>query len=166
MAKPNPRGQNPKLLEQYQRAQVETASPTRLVVLLYDGAIRFCSLAVEAMEAKDREAKNTRLLQVQRILSELMSSLDRKAGGEISDNLLRIYTYMYEELVIANLKDRIAPVRQVLSLLLELRETWSEIDRQATQNVPASGSGAQSNVTLSAGAQSAAAMPRLGDQRA
>src|SRR5690242_6689865 len=65
--------------EQYLRAQVETASPTRLVVLLYDGAIRFCAQAIEAMQKRDLETQHINLLRVQRIISELIGSLNREA---------------------------------------------------------------------------------------
>lgn len=118
---------------QYQRAQIETASPTRLIVLLYDGAIRFCSLAIEAVQRRDLEAQNTNLVKAQRIIGELLSSLDRKSGGEVADNLSRLYLHMLEQLVNANLYDQIAPIETVQKMLCELRETWQEIDRMATQ---------------------------------
>src|SRR5262245_44987318 len=74
--RPNPARQAHR---QYQQAQIETASPTRLVVLLYDGAIRFCSLALEAMQAKELETQNTNLIKAQRIIGELMGSLNKEA---------------------------------------------------------------------------------------
>lgn len=116
---------------QYQQSQVETASPTRLVVLLYDGAIRFCARAMEAMQARDYQEQNTNLLKAQRIIGELMSSLNKETGGEVAANLLRVYTYVLEQLVEANLHDRADLIEGVLGLLRELRETWAEIDRLA-----------------------------------
>src|SRR5438552_16056962 len=74
-------------LQQYQRAQVESASPTRLIVLLYEGAIRFCRLAQEAMRKRDLETQNTNLVRTQRIVGELLASLDRGVGGEVASNL-------------------------------------------------------------------------------
>jgi flagellar secretion chaperone FliS len=117
---------------QYQQSQVETASPTRLVVLLYDGAIRFCAWAVEAMQAKDYQGQNSNLLKAQRIIGELMSSLNPETGGEVATNLMRVYTYLLEQLVEANLRDRAEMVDGVLDVLRELRETWAEVDRLAT----------------------------------
>jgi len=123
----------------YQQAQVETASPTRLVVLLYDGAIRFCSRALEAMEAKDLPAQNTNLIKAQKIVGELMASLNKETGGEVAGNLNRVYPYLLEQLVEANLHDRPDIVEGVLALLRDLRESWAEVDRlaaggQATNN--------------------------------
>src|SRR5262249_16922624 len=129
-AKPRPAvGQ---ALQQYQRAQIETASPTRLVILLYEGAIRFCSLALDAMQQRNLEAQNANLLKTQRILSELVSSLNRESGGEIAANLSRLYLFMLEQLVQANLYDRAAPVERVMMMLRELRDSWLEVDRQAS----------------------------------
>jgi flagellar protein FliS len=108
---------------------VETASPTRLVIMLYDGAIRFCMIGLDAMRKRDLESQHTHLLKAQRILTELMSSLDREAGGEIAANLFRVYTYLMEELVKANLYDEPARVEQALKMLRELRESWLELDR-------------------------------------
>ena len=81
-------------MQQYQRAQVESASPTRLVIMLYDGAIRFCTLAQDAMRKRDLDTQNTNLIKAQRIVGELMCSLNRDAGGAIAANLFSIYTHL------------------------------------------------------------------------
>ncbi len=114
---------------QYQQSQIETASPTRLIVLLYDGAIRFSTLGLEALEAQRYEEQNEYLLKTQRIVTELMSSLDRNRGGEVAANLYRIYTYLIEQLVRANMQDDAAQLREAIHTLTDLRETWIEIDR-------------------------------------
>jgi flagellar protein FliS len=137
-------------MQQYQRAQVETASPTRLVVLLYDGAIRFCSIAQEAMRKRDLETQNTNLIKAQRIIGELMSSLDRESGGEVAANLSRIYSYLMEEMVKANLYDRAGALDPVLEALRALRASWEEIDRTAASAPKA---------------ESASTSSRLGDRR-
>jgi flagellar protein FliS len=118
---------------QYQRQQIETAAPTRLIVMLYDGAIRFCTLGQEAMRRRDLEAQNTNLIKAQRILGELLSSLNHEAGGEIASNLSRIYTYLLAEMVKANLYDRVDVIDHILSVLREMRATWEEIDSLTTQ---------------------------------
>jgi len=117
---------------QYQRAQVESASPTRLIVLLYEGAVRFCSLAQDAMRKKDLEAQNLNLIRAQRIIAELLASLNRTAGGEVALNLARIYTHLLAELVRANLYDDIDALSNVITLLTEMRASWIEIDRLQT----------------------------------
>ncbi|HZP84202.1 MAG TPA: flagellar export chaperone FliS [Chthonomonadaceae bacterium] len=165
--------------QQYQRAQIETASPTRLIVLLYDGAIRFCSLALEAQRQRDLEGQNVNLIKAQRILAELMSALDRKTGGEVAENLFQLYSHMLEQLVNANLYDRAEPIENVVKMLRDLRDTWQEVERLTTQTQgeepPASEPGAQSSKAAgpeaatastprgavpAAGAQAARALPK------
>ena len=114
---------------QYQQSQIETASPTRLIVLLYDGAIRFASLGMEAMQAQNYEEQNTYLLKTQRIVTELTTSLDRERGGDVAANLRRIYTFLTEQLVRANMQDDAALLQAALKTLTELRESWIELDR-------------------------------------
>ncbi len=136
MAAVRPRPLQRGATEQYQRAQVESASPTRLVVLLYDGAIRFCRLAQEAMRKRDLETQNTNLVRAQRIVGELLASLNRGAGGEVATNLSNIYGHILEELVQANLYDKPEKLDHVLALLTEMRASWVEIDRLATGDGP------------------------------
>ena len=123
-------------LQQYQRAQVESASPTRLVVLLYEGAIRFCRIAQQAMRKQDLETQNTNLVRAQRIVGELLASLNRGIGGDMASNLANIYAHMLEELVEANLYDKPEKLDHVLSLLSEMRASWVEIDRIASCDGP------------------------------
>lgn len=110
---------------------VESASPTELVVILYDGAIRFVAQARALMPDGDREARNTALVKAQRIVGELLSTLDREAGEPVVTNLSRVYAYMLRLLVEANLHDRPEPLDEVAGLLRELREAWSQMEQQA-----------------------------------
>jgi flagellar protein FliS len=103
--------------ERYLETAVETASPARLIVMLYDGAIRFINEAAYAMQQRDYETQNTKLQRAQRILAELISSLDFDKGGEIAENLFRLYTYMYNQLVEANINDDTARLEHVVGLL-------------------------------------------------
>lgn len=120
--------------QQYQRAQVETASPTQLIVLLYDGAVRFCRLAQDAMRLRDLETQNTNLIKAQRIVGELLGSLNRDAGGDVASNLSRIYTHLLEELVKANLYDDPETLDHAISVLSDMRASWVEIDRMAARS--------------------------------
>ncbi len=122
-----------KAQRQYQRAQIENASPARLVVMLYDGAIRFCLQGREAMAARQLEDQNESLLKAQRILLELIGALDQKTGGEIAANLMQVYSHLLERLIHANLKDDAEALTGVVSILQELRESWSEAERMVAQ---------------------------------
>jgi flagellar protein FliS len=124
--------------ERYLQTAVETAHPARLVVMLYDGALRFLNHAVEAIERRDYEQQNLYLQKTQRILAELIGSLDFTKGGEVAENLFRIYTYLYNQLVQANLEDDATKVQHAITLLSELREAWDAIASQVEAPLSAS----------------------------
>ncbi len=112
----------------YQRTQVDTASPVRLIVMLYDGAIRFLRQGQDAMQRGDREKQNHYLVRAQRILAELTSALNLEQGGEIAVNLMALYQFMNEQLVLANLQDDMEKVQRVREMLESLREAWAQAE--------------------------------------
>ncbi len=142
---------------QYQRTQVETASPTRLVILLYEGAIRFCQIAQDAMVAKDLPRQHKNLINAQNIITELLGSINHEQGGEIAENLSRLYAHMLEQLVTANLYDRIEQVKAVQGMLRELRASWVEVEIQLST---------ASNTNQSDHTVTNSPRRRLGDQNA
>ncbi|MDW8051969.1 MAG: flagellar export chaperone FliS [Armatimonadota bacterium] len=121
--------------ERYLETAVETASPVRLIVMLYDGAIRFINEAAYAIRQRDYETKNAKIQRAQRILTELICSLDFEKGGEIARNLYRLYNYMYNQLIEANIEDSYERLEHVVNLLSELREAWDTIATQADAQV-------------------------------
>ncbi len=130
----------------YQRTQVDTASPARLVVMLYDGAIRFLRQGQTAMQQRDREKQNHYLVRAQRIITELASSLDMEAGGDIAANLMALYQFMHEQLVLANLQDDMDRVQKVREMLESLREAWAQVEiavRESSGAVVTSGAEAR-----------------------
>ncbi len=108
---------------QYQRTQVETADQGRLLLMLYEGALRFLGRARRALEAQDKETANNNMVRAQEIIAELMSALDLNAG-EVALSLFRLYEYMHYLLVQANIKKDRELLGQVEGMLLELREAW------------------------------------------
>jgi flagellar protein FliS len=120
----------------YLETAVETAHPARLVVMLYDGAIRFLNGAEDAMKSADYERQNHFIIKAQRIVAELMSSLDMHKGAHIAENLLNLYAYIYNQLIEANLGDQVEVIGHVRQLLQELREAWDEVAYQAEMEVP------------------------------
>lgn len=110
----------------YRKQQVTTASPGQLVVMLYDAAIRQCKAAQEAIARQERDAAARSLLKAQDIVSELMSSLNVQAGGELGAALLRLYEYMYRRLVQANVRKDASAAREVEELLSGLRDAWAQ----------------------------------------
>jgi len=114
----------------YRQSQVETASPAQLVVMLYDGAIRFLTIAREKMAAGEIEVRHVNIVKAQNIIVELLSSLNMREGGDLAGNLQRVYTYMLQQLVDANMRDRQQPLDEVIAMFRELRESWVEVALQ------------------------------------
>jgi flagellar secretion chaperone FliS len=118
---------------QYQNNQVTTASPEQLLIMFYDGAIRFIRQAKEAMAAGDRVRKLESISKALAIVTELANTLDHEVGGEIAENLDALYYFMSRELTRANLENDAEKLKVVEDLLCGLRETWMqaiEINRQ------------------------------------
>jgi len=118
---------------QYQNNQVTTASPEQLLILLYDGAIRFVRQAAEAMATGERVRKLESISKALGVIAELANTLDHEVGGEIAENLDALYHFMIRELTQANLKNDAEKLKVVEDMLCGLRETWMqaiEINRQ------------------------------------
>jgi flagellar protein FliS len=131
MSLPNP-------YAQYRQNSIETASPTRMIVMLYDGAIRFLTQALAAMAAK-RYAEQSRLIgKAQSIIAHLHDTLNPDTGRAFAASLLGIYTALLRTLTQANIENQPKPVEDAMTVLRELRETWAEVDRQC--QVASSGS--------------------------
>jgi flagellar protein FliS len=96
--------------------------------MLYDGALRFMDEAKRALESGDLELQNTKLQKAQKIVTELMGSLDFSAGGEIAQNLLALYTFVLNELVEANIYDDAARIDNAVKTMSELREGWVQVE--------------------------------------
>ncbi|HEY0841679.1 flagellar export chaperone FliS [Methylotenera sp.] len=134
-------GLNQKGVNGYAKVGVETgvlaASPVKLIVMLYDGAISACHSAIACMQRKDIEQKGAMLSKAIMIIeSGLRLSLDRKAGGEIAENLDALYAYMSSKLASANVRNEPAQVQEVIKLLLDLKGAWEAIDNnKATAQV-------------------------------
>ena len=111
--------------EAYQRQGVLTASPAELIVMLYGGCIRQLKLGILAIEKKEYERANNAMQKAERIIGELASSLDMRF--EMSENLMKLYEYMVEEIVSANREKDAARIEPVVSLLLELKDAWAQI---------------------------------------
>jgi flagellar protein FliS len=111
----------------YQSTAVTTQSKGRLIVLLYDGAIKFLRLAIKELQADNYEAKGRYIARAQDIINELNAVLDIDAGGEIAANLRKLYCYMNNRLSQANAKRDPQMIREIISLLEELNQSWKAI---------------------------------------
>jgi flagellar protein FliS len=118
----------------YKETRVKTAGRGRIIVMLYDEAIKQLDTAVELLEQKTKQLDkvNNAITKAQDIIAELMVSLDFEHGGEIARNLFRLYLYFNDELMEANMKKEVEPIRGVRRYLAELRTAWKQIENQAS----------------------------------
>jgi flagellar secretion chaperone FliS len=114
-------------VEQYKEAAVQT-SPGKLVIALYDGAIRFSLVALDAMRRGDVAVQGVNLGKAQNILVHLNATLDMSAGA-VSRELSGIYTYCLQRLLVANADDRQDYIEEVVALLKPLREAWETAEK-------------------------------------
>lgn len=111
----------------YLATQVQSRSPMELVVLLYDGAVRFLGQARDAMVANDLVAKRDALSKGTAILCALQSMLNMQEGGEIAERLDALYTYVQGRCLAANAHGDPAPLDEAIRLLGTLRSAWAEL---------------------------------------
>lgn len=127
-----------KIAKSYKAQSVQTASPGKLVLMLFDGYLRFSAAAKQSFELEDftkkNEGINNNLIRAQNIVTELQSSLDMSVPGDLPGTLYRLYDYVLNNLQQANLKknkDLIAEADKVIS---ELRDAWAEMLTQNPEN--------------------------------
>ncbi|MBU0550754.1 flagellar export chaperone FliS, partial [Myxococcota bacterium] len=112
--------------QRYRAVKIQTASPAQVMLMLYDGAIRFAQIAQQKIEARDIAGKGVYINKTQAIISELMSSLDFSVSPELCERLEQLYLYMMEQLTEANLHLKTEPLKIVVDLLNTLRGAWGE----------------------------------------
>lgn len=114
-------------LDTYQEVAITTQSRGRLVVLLYDGAIKFLKLAVNELNDGQMGEKGLYINKAMDIISELNAVLDMEAGGDVAVNLRKLYMFMNRHLSTANIKKDPAMINEVIKLLEELNQGWKAI---------------------------------------
>ena len=116
--------------EKYKKVDASTASQNRLIVMLYDGAIKFLETACAAMDKKHgTEEAHNNILKAQEIIYELLSSLNYDAG-DIAHRLASIYTYMNQKLTEGNISKTKPPLLEVIRYLKELKTAWEGVEEQ------------------------------------
>lgn len=118
MALPNAYGQ-------YNNSKILTASPAELTLMLYEGAIKFCNIAIAAVESKDIEKAHIHIQKIERIIDYLRQTLDMKYP--VAEHFERIYTYLSQRLVEANIKKDKEILEEINGHLRSLRDTWKEV---------------------------------------
>jgi len=116
-------------LKAYKETNIRTASQGKLIVMLYEEAIRQLDLAIQELENKTRKLDivHNAIVKAQDIVTELMVSLDFEKGGEIAKNLLGLYLFFNRQLMEANVRKDSTMLRDVRRLLQELKDAWAQI---------------------------------------
>lgn len=123
----------------YKKASVTTYDQGTLIIMLYEGAIKFLKIAEKKIKVQDFEGVHHSLAKTKSIISELQSSLNVKDTGEIGNNLQRLYQYMYDRLIDANINKDAIIVKEVIHLMTELLLGWKEINQKNKQSVKTRG---------------------------
>lgn len=111
----------------YNNSKILTASPAELTLMLYEGAIKFCNIAIMGVEEGDIEKSHNNIMKVERIITEFRATLDEKY--EVSKDFENVYVYLEQRLQEANLKKDKEILEEVLTHLRTMRDTWKEVMR-------------------------------------
>ncbi len=114
---------------EYNRNKILTASPAELTLMLYDGAIKFCNIAIMGIEQKDIQKANNNIKKVQRIIEEFRATLDMKYP--VAEDFDRVYKYLLSRLLEANIKKDKEILEEVNEHLRSMRDTWKEVMKKA-----------------------------------
>lgn len=113
--------------QMYQQNSVNTASPAKLTLMLYEGAIKFCNIALEAMDEGSIEKTNTNIQKAEKIIVELRVTLDMKYP--VAKEFDTVYDYIYRRLVEANMQKDKEILEEALGHIKTMRDTWKEVMR-------------------------------------
>lgn len=119
--------QNP--YAQYNNSKILTASPAELTLMLYEGAIKFCNIAIMGIEQGDLQKAHTNIIKVQKIIDEFRATLDMKYP--VAQDFDRVYVYLQKRLVDANVTKDKEVVEEIATHLRSMRDTWKEVMRTA-----------------------------------
>ena len=121
--------QNP--YEEYQRNKILTASPAEVTLMLYEGAIKFCNIAIMAIEQNDMEKAHTNIMKTQRIIEEFRNTLDRRY--QVAEEFDKIYVYVLRRLFEANIGKDKEILEEVNTHLRSVRDTWKDVMKRCNK---------------------------------
>lgn len=121
--------QNP--FDKYNKSKILTASPAELTLMLYEGAIKFCNIAILGIEQNDMEKAHINIMKTQRIIEEFRNTLDHKYP--VWEDFDRVYVYLLQRLFDANVKKEKEILEEVNTHLRSMRDTWKEVMKRAHQ---------------------------------
>ncbi len=116
----------------YEKSRVMTASPAELTLMLYEGAVKFCNIAIVAVEKNEIEKAHINIRKVEDIITEFQATLDFKYP--VAKDFDKVYAYLQQRLIDANLKKDKEILEEVLTHLRTMRDTWKEVMQKAGSN--------------------------------
>lgn len=117
-------------LKQYKQTQIDTTPKEQILVMLYEGAVRFLHLAKEGFAENNIEKIHNNLIKVQNIITEFQANLDMEAGGEFAQTLFDLYEFLSRQLLKANVRKDTEALDIVIKHMTELRDTWKQAVKQ------------------------------------
>lgn len=124
-------------LKKYKSTQITTANQGKLILMMYDGIVKYLNLTKTGFDTKKYDVVNNNIIKAQDIITELMLAL-RLDAGDIAKNLYSLYEYMNRRLIESNIKKNVEICDEILKIVEDLREVWVKvIDKVGTQQAPA-----------------------------
>jgi flagellar protein FliS len=113
--------------KQYQRDDISTSSQGQLILMMYEGAMKNTSLAIDCIDQKDIPGKGLHIRKTHDIINELSLALDMEKGGDVSRRLERLYQFILSQLTLANIKSETKILKSILDILKTLLDAWTEV---------------------------------------
>ncbi|MCR8660508.1 flagellar export chaperone FliS [Paenibacillus endoradicis] len=118
----------------YQKNKYETASPHRLITMLYDGVIRFANQAISQIESNNIEGTNQAVKRMQDIVYELIACLNFNEGKDIAVQLNSLYMYVIDLSIRSNIEKNVEPLQQAIAIIIDIKASWEQIGKEVTMN--------------------------------
>ncbi len=115
----------------YNKNKIMTATPGELTMMLYEGAIKFCNIAIAAIEQENVQKAHDNIVKVEKIIEEFRATLNHKY--QVAEDFENVYVYIYDRLVEANIKKDKEILEEVLKHLRTMRDTWKEVMQKAKE---------------------------------
>ena len=112
---------------QYRHNEIATSSQGKLIIMMYEGALKFVTLAIEGIDTKDLSKKGTYINKTHDIINELSCALDMKKGGDVAHKLESLYQFILHQLTLANIKSDRKALESIVNVLTPLKEAWEEL---------------------------------------
>ena len=112
---------------EYRHNEVATSSQEKLIIMMYEGALKFVTLAIEGIDSKDLSKKGTYINKTHDIINELSCALDMKKGGDVAQKLESLYQFILHQLTLANIKSDRKALESIVNVLTPLMEAWKEL---------------------------------------